>query len=281
MKKNLPVNISVDLLKDDKLLRKRPRVELGKLDISEGPVNAASLDGKKPQQSETDVPKPEKKTPVKINVEHLKDRKLLRMKPRVELKKLGIRKSPMNVLKLDGKKTLAERNPLKTNMPVKIDVELLKDEKIFRMKPQVALEKLVVDKKPQNITQSKEKKKPPIKISSELLKDGKLFLTKPQVRLEKLNIVEGPSSRNVKPLRKKPPKRKPPVKIGLELLKDKKLFRREPRVMLGALDVDEIPQPARLVRNPMYRKSLTVKTKKPRLVKNPLFRKYPKLTRKK
>ena len=150
------------------------------------------------------------------------------------------------------------------------------------MKPQVALEKLVVDKKPQNIMQSKEKKKPPIKISSELLKDGKLFLSKPQVRLGKLNIVEGPtSSRNVKPLRKKPPKRKPPVKISLELLKDKKLFQREPRVMLGALDVNEIPQPARLVRNPMYRKSLTVKTKKPRLVKNPLFRKYPKLTRKK
>ena len=60
------------------------------------------------------------------------------------------------------RKTLAERNLLKTNMPVKIDVELLKDEKLFRMKPQVALEKLVVDKKLQNITQSKEKKKPPI-----------------------------------------------------------------------------------------------------------------------
>ena len=32
-------------------------------------------------------------------------------------------------------------------MPVKIDVELLKDEKLFPMKPQVVLEKLVVDKK--------------------------------------------------------------------------------------------------------------------------------------
>ena len=149
MKKNSPVNIGVDLLKDEKLLRKRPWVELGKLDISEGPVIAVRLDGKKRKPSETGVPKPEKKTLVKINMEHLKDRKLLRMKPRVELKKLGIRKSPMNVLKLDGKKTLAERNLLKNNMPVKIDVELLKDEKLFWMKPLVALEKLVVDKKPQ------------------------------------------------------------------------------------------------------------------------------------
>ena len=114
MKKDSPVNIGVDLLKDQKLLRKRPRVELGKLDISEGPINAMRLDGKKPKPSETDVPKPEKKTPVKINVEHLKDRKLLRMKPRVELTKLDIRKSPVNVLKLDGKKTLTERNLLKT-----------------------------------------------------------------------------------------------------------------------------------------------------------------------
>ena len=140
------------------------------------------------------------------------------------------------------------------------------------MKPQVALEKLVVDKKPQNITQSKGKKKPPVKISSELLKNTKLVVTKPQVRLEKLNIAESPLSRNVKPLRKKPPKRKPPVKISLELLKDKKLFQREPRIMLGVLDVDEIPQPARIVRNPMHRKSLTVKTKKPHLVKNLSFK---------
>ena len=256
MKKNSPVNFGVDLLKDEKLLRKRPPVELGKLDISEGPINAMRLDGKKLKLSETDVPKPEKKTPLKINVEHLKDRKLLRMKPRVELTKLCIRKSPMNVLKVDGKKTLTGRNLLKNNMPVNIDVELLKDEKLFGMKLQVALEKLVVDKKPQNIMLSKGKKKPPVKISSELLKDRRLVVTKPQVRLEKLNIAESPLSRNVKSLRKKPPKRKPPVKISLELLKDKKLFQRESRIMLGASDVDEIPQPARDSEKPYVQKIL-------------------------